>query len=30
MEGKQLWEYDTGAGKFTMVEMMKGVDNAVY
>ena len=30
MEGKQLWGYDTGAGKFTMVEMMKGVDNAIY
>ena len=30
MEGKQLWGYDTGAGKFTMAEMMKGVDNAVY
>jgi hypothetical protein len=30
MEGKQLWGYDTGAGKFTMVEMMKGIDNAVY
>ena len=30
MEGKQLWGYDKDAGKFTMVEMMKGVDNAVY
>jgi ketosteroid isomerase-like protein len=30
MEGKQLWGYDTSAGKFTMVEMMKGVDNAIY
>ena len=30
VEGKQLWGYDTGAGKFTMVEMMKGVDNAIY
>ena len=30
MEGKQIWGYDTGAGKFTMAEMMKGVDNAIY
>lgn len=30
MEGKQLWGYDAGAGKFTMCEMMKGVDNAIY
>jgi ketosteroid isomerase-like protein len=30
MEGKQLWGYDTSASKFTMVEMMKGVDNAIY
>ncbi|KAF0238364.1 MAG: hypothetical protein FD181_1175 [Prolixibacteraceae bacterium] len=30
MEGKQLWGYDTGAGKFTMAEMIKGVDNAIY
>jgi ketosteroid isomerase-like protein len=30
MDGKQLWGYDTGAGKFTMAEMMKGVDNAIY
>lgn len=30
MEGKQLWGYDARAGKFTMVEMMKGVDNAIY
>jgi hypothetical protein len=30
MEGKQLWGYDTGTGKFTMAEMMKGIDNAVY
>lgn len=30
MEGKQLWGYDTGAGKFTMVEMLKGVNNTIY
>ena len=30
MDGKQLWGYDTGAGKFTMGEMLKGVDNAIY
>jgi ketosteroid isomerase-like protein len=30
MDGKQLWGYDTGAGKFTMAEMMKGFDNAIY
>jgi len=29
-EGKQLWGYDTGAKKFTMGEMVKGIDNAIY
>jgi hypothetical protein len=30
MEGKTLWGYDMGVGKFTMDLMIKGFDNAIY
>ena len=30
MEGKQLWGYDKNLDKYTMSEMIKGMDNALY
>ena len=30
MEGKQLWGYDKNLDKYTMSEMIKGMDNAFY
>lgn len=30
MEGKQLWGYDSTIDKFTMSEMIKGMDNLMY
>ena len=30
MEGKQLWGYDKNLDKYTMSEMIKGMDNVLY
>ncbi len=30
MDGKQLWGYDKNLDKFTMAEMIKGMDNGIY
>jgi len=30
MDGKQLWGYDKNLDKYTMSEMIKGMDNSVY
>jgi hypothetical protein len=30
MDGKQLWGYDNNLDKFTMAEMIKGMDNKIF